>query len=55
MRFLTDYLNGDVYFKVNNDTQNLVRARTQLKMVEEIERNSAKMLDIAHEYYNRVK
>lgn len=36
MRFLTDYLNGNVYFKVNYDTHNLVRAKTQFKLVAEI-------------------
>ena len=38
MRFLTDYLNGDVYFTVHYPTQNLDRARTQLKLVEDMER-----------------
>ena len=38
MRFLTDYLNGDVYFAVDRPKQNLDRARTQFKLVQEIER-----------------
>lgn len=37
MRFLTDYLDGDVYFKVRYPTHNLVRARAQMKLLEEIE------------------
>lgn len=37
IRFLTDYLNGDVYFKTNYEDHNLVRAKTQFKMVESIE------------------
>ncbi len=32
MRFLTDYLNGDKYFRVHYPDQNLVRARCQLKL-----------------------
>jgi len=36
-RFLTDYLNGDVYFKVRRPNHNLDRARNQFKMVESIE------------------
>lgn len=36
MRFLTDYLNGDIYFKINYDKHNLVRARNQIKVCEEI-------------------
>ncbi len=38
VRFLTDYLNGDVYFATNRPRQNLDRARTQLKLVEDMER-----------------
>ena len=36
-RFLADYLNGDVYFKTHYPDHNLVRARTQFKLVKEIE------------------
>jgi len=38
MRFLTDYLNGDVYFRVRKPDDNLARCRTQFKLVEQIER-----------------
>ncbi len=34
LRFLTDYLNGDVYFKTHSDDHNLVRCRTQFKLVQ---------------------
>ncbi len=37
MRFLTDYLEGDVYFATKYPGHNLVRARTQLKLAAEIE------------------
>lgn len=37
MRFLGDHLNGDVYFKVAEPMQNLDRARTQIKMIREME------------------
>lgn len=37
MRFLTDYLNGDHYFKIERPQHNLDRARTQLKLIESIE------------------
>jgi len=37
IRFLTDYLEGDVYFKTSRDGHNLDRARTQLKLVSELE------------------
>ena len=38
VRFLTDYLNGDVYFATSRPNQNLDRARTQLKLVEDMEK-----------------
>lgn len=37
MRFLTDYLMGDVYFKVAYPEHNLVRARTHIKLLQEVE------------------
>ena len=37
LRFLTDWLEGDTYFKIKRPTHNLERARTQFKLVESIE------------------
>jgi len=37
LRFYTDYLAGNVYFKVSNDFQNLNRARVQMRLCESIE------------------
>ena len=37
MRFLTDYLDGDTYFKTHYETQNLDRARTHIKLVSDME------------------
>ena len=54
MRFLMDYLDGDVYFKVHEEDMNLVRARTQLKMVQEIEQNEKEMEKILYKYYNNI-
>jgi hypothetical protein len=36
LRFLTDFLSGDVYFKVRRDGQNLDRCRAQFKLMESI-------------------
>jgi N-acetylhexosamine 1-kinase len=36
VRFLTDYLNGDKYFKINHPEHNLQRARTQLHLAQTI-------------------
>lgn len=38
MRFLTDYLDGDNYFKIAYPDHNLVRCRTQFRLVEEMEK-----------------
>jgi hypothetical protein len=46
IRFLTDYLSGDVYFKVHRDGHNLDRCRTQFKLVESIEEQEEKMTAI---------
>jgi hypothetical protein len=43
MRFLTDFLQGDTYYKVHRDGHNLDRCRTQFKLVESIERQEEKM------------
>lgn len=43
LRFLTDFLEGDGYFKTSRDNQNLDRCRTQFKLLHEIEKNE-KML-----------
>ena len=37
MRFLTDYLDGDVYFKTHREGHNLDRARNQFKLVADME------------------
>lgn len=51
MRFLTDYLEGDVYFKTHREGHNLDRARTQLKMVRDMEMKMEKMLEIVHKHF----
>jgi len=46
MRFLTDYLQGDVYFKVHRPDHNLDRCRTQFKLVADMERAAEQMAAI---------
>lgn len=46
MRFLTDYLDGDTYFRTKYSQHNLDRARTQFKLVEDMEDNWDKMKQI---------
>ncbi len=50
IRFLTDYLNGDTYFKIHREHHNLDRARNQFKLVADIagkEGLLAKMVEAA--------
>ena len=48
MRFLTDYLNGDSYFRIHREGQNLDRARTQFKMIEDMEKLLEQMKSIVN-------
>jgi hypothetical protein len=47
LRFLTDFLAGDTYFRVHRPNHNLDRARTQFKLVESIERHEEAMQKFA--------
>lgn len=49
MRFLTDYLNGDVYFSIDRENHNLDRCRTQFKLVEDMEAHWSEMENIVEE------
>ena len=46
MRFLTDYLEGDTYFKTSRENHNLDRCRTQFKLVSDMEKQWDKMNEI---------
>ena len=46
VRFLTDYLEGDTYFKTHRARHNLDRCKVQFKMVESIIRNREKMIKL---------
>ncbi len=50
MRFLTDHLEGDKYFKIHRENQNLDRCRTQFKLVEEMESQFDQMVNIVDHY-----
>jgi len=43
IRFLTDYLSGDTYFRIHRPDHNLDRCRTQFKLVESIQRQERAM------------
>jgi Ser/Thr protein kinase RdoA (MazF antagonist) len=50
MRFLTDHLNGDLYFRIQRENHNLDRCRTQFKMVQDMEARSEEMIRIVEQY-----
>ena len=50
IRFLTDHLNGDVYYKIHRENHNLDRCRTQLKLVIEIEQKMEQMAASVNRY-----
>ena len=49
IRFLTDYLSGDVYFRTHRPGQNLDRCRTQFQMVRSMEEQAAAMEKIVRD------
>ena len=50
MRFLADYLDGDVYFKTTYRGHNLVRARNQFALARDIERQMDTLAEIVKKY-----
>ena len=50
IRFLTDYLEGDVYFHISRPGQNLDRCRTQFKLVSDMEAHWDELMDIVMKY-----
>ena len=49
VRFLTDYLDGDNYFKIHYPEQNLDRCHTQFKLVADMEKKWDQMMKIVEE------
>lgn len=50
MRFLTDHLQGDTYFKIHRENHNLDRCRTQFKLVKDMEEKWDTMAEIVSKY-----
>jgi hypothetical protein len=53
LRFLTDYLRGDTYFKIQYPAHNLHRARVQFRLLESIETNGTRMESIIRNIISR--
>ena len=54
IRFLTDYLNGDTYYNVFYPNQNLDRSRTQLKLLEDMEKKETRIREILKPIYEEL-
>lgn len=54
LRFLTDYLKGDKYFKIAYDDHNLVRCRTQFALVADMEKKMNQMIEITQRVYKEL-
>ena len=52
IRFLTDYLNGDTYFRIHRENHNLDRCRTQFKLVKDIDSKFDEMKAVVAKYFN---
>ena len=50
MRFLADHIDGDKYFHISRENQNLDRARTQFKLIEDMEKFLPEMNAIVAKY-----
>ncbi|MBQ8207604.1 MAG: aminoglycoside phosphotransferase family protein [Clostridia bacterium] len=55
IRFLTDYLDGDVYFKTAYPEHNIDRARNQFKLVRDIDARMDELNALVDKIYNEVK
>lgn len=53
LRFLTDFLNNDIYFTVHKENHNLIRAKAQFRMVERIDEKLSAMNSILQKLCNK--
>ena len=52
IRFLMDHINGDTYYHIDYPGQNLDRARTQLKLLEDMEKKLPEIRRILQKIYD---
>ena len=55
MRFLTDHLEGDVYFKIHRENHNLDRCRSQFQLVRSIESQHDEMMKLLNNVKKELK
>jgi hypothetical protein len=51
LRFLTDYISGDIYYKIHKPNHNILRARAQFRLVECFENQIDTMKSLIYRYY----
>ncbi|MBN1387058.1 MAG: aminoglycoside phosphotransferase family protein [Bacteroidales bacterium] len=51
LRFLTDYISGDIYYKIHKPNHNILRARAQFRLVECFENQLDLMKSLISRYY----
>ena len=50
VRFLTDYLNGDTYYKIHHPEHNLQRTKAQFKLLQSLKEHATEMNDFMKEW-----
>ena len=50
VRFLTDYLNGDTYYKIHSPKHNLIRTKAQFKLLQSLEAHAAEMDEFMNQW-----
>ena len=55
VRFLTDYIDGDTYYKIEYGNHNLIRSQAQFKLLESLEENFDKMQEIVMQVAEELK
>ena len=55
LRFLADFLNGDTYYKTTHPMHNLERARTQIRLLEEMEQQEDAMRQVIASAWEKTK
>lgn len=55
LRFLTDFLNKDVYFTVHKENHNLVRAKAQFRLAERSDEKTGEMSSIIQRLYRQTQ
>lgn len=55
LRFLTDYLQNDIYFNVNQENHNLIRCKNQIALLEQMEKSFCYMKELFYSNNKKFK